>query len=197
MCGRYYVDDETSKEIRKLLEQLDAKFQENKRKRGEIFPTNVAPVLIGNNGNVEPELFTWGFPNYKGNGVIINARAETIIEKRMFRESILSRRCIVISNGFYEWDNSKNKIYFSLREEQPVYMAGIYNTFNGNNKFVIITTAANQSMRDVHDRMPLIIEQNNIEKWIFEDKETNHMLKSTPPLLERRADYIQNQLDLF
>ncbi len=197
MCGRYYVDDETSKEIRKILEQIDAKFQENKRKRGEIAPTNYAPVLIESKGNIKPDLFAWGFPGFQNKGVIINARAETAFQKKMFQESLLSRRCIIPANGFYEWDSSKNKIYFTMKNPEPIYMAGIYNTFEGDNRFVILTTEANQSMIDVHNRMPLILEKNMIEPWIMENAMTDEILHMQPPMLDREAEYMQSRLELF
>lgn len=197
MCGRYYIDDETSREIRKLLEQLDAKFQGRKSKRGDIVPTNQAPVLIGSNNMIEPDLFVWGFPNFKSSGVIINARSETALEKKMFRESLMSRRCIIPANGFFEWNNNKEKNYFTQPDSDILYMAGIYNTFKEESKFVILTTSANLSMVDVHNRMPLILQKEQINSWLFEDDKIQTLLKQVPISLERKTEYEQTKLDLY
>lgn len=186
MCGRYYVDDETSREIRKILEQIDAKYENNSRKSGEIFPTNTAPILAAYQESIEPELAVWGFPNYNNKGVLINARAETALEKKTFRESLFSRRCIIPCNGFYEWDSSKQKFYFQNREE-ILYMAGIYNYYQEECRFVILTTAANESMIDIHHRMPVVLEPNEVEEWILNNNSTSRILRQIPPLLTRTA----------
>lgn len=185
MCGRYYVDDETSREIRKILEQIDAKYTNNNRKSGEIFPTNQAPVLAAFNKEVEPELSVWGFPNFNKKGVLINARAETALEKKTFRESIVSRRCVIPSTGFFEWDSNKKKFLFQGKEDEILYMAGIYNFFNEECRFVILTTAANESMEEVHDRMPVVLKKDDVEKWILDSNSTSRILNQVPPLLMR------------
>lgn len=197
MCGRYYIDDETSREIRKLLAQLDAKFQGRKSKRGDIAPTNQAPILIGSNNEIQPDLFTWGFPNFKGSGVIINAKSETAFEKKMFRESLLSRRCIIPANGFYEWNKNKEKIYFTQPDSDIIYMAGIYNTFKDECRFVILTTGANLSMANVHDRMPLILQKDQLQPWLFDQVQTPELLKQVPVALDKKAEYEQTELPLF
>ncbi|QHQ61920.1 SOS response-associated peptidase [Anaerocolumna sedimenticola] len=185
MCGRYYVDDETSREIRKILEQLDAKYENNKRKSGEIFPTDTAPILAAYGKNIEPELSVWGFPNYYKKGVLINARAESVLDKKTFRESVFSRRCVIPSSGFYEWDRNKKKFLFKREESETLYMAGLYNFFNEECRFVILTTQANQSMNDIHDRMPVVLEKEEIEQWIMDNNSTSRILNQVPPVLAR------------
>ena len=65
MCGRYYVDDETSKEIEKIIAELDKKYSNQEYKKGEIFPTNDVPILVAKDKKIEPDLLKWGFPNFK------------------------------------------------------------------------------------------------------------------------------------
>lgn len=187
MCGRYYVDDDTSREIRKILEQIDAKYENNKRKPGEIFPTNTAPILAAFGQEVEPELSVWGYPNFYKKGVLINARAETALEKKTFRESILSRRCVIPSSGFYEWDSDKHKFLFKRKEEEILYMAGIYNFFQEECRFVILTTAANESMEDIHNRMPVVLTKEEVEPWILDNNYTSKILQQVPPALMHSA----------
>lgn len=197
MCGRYYIDDETSKEIEKILQDIDKKNSGKSYKTGEIFPTDTVPILVAQKDDIIPDLFTWGFPNFKSSGVIINARSETAFDRNMFRESLLSRRCIIPANGFYEWNNNKEKIYFTQPGSNIIYLAGVYNAFNEENRFVILTTNANGSIADVHDRMPLILQREELQPWLFDSNQTQNFLKQIPTVLERKSDYEQITFDFI
>lgn len=85
----------------------------------------------------------WGFPQYQKKGLLINARAETVLEKKMFRESVLHRRCVIPARQFYEWDAEKNKAAFREKNESVMFMAGFYNRFSDGDRFIILTTGAN------------------------------------------------------
>jgi hypothetical protein len=77
----------------------------------------------------------WGFPNFRSkSGVIINARAETALDKKTFRESLLSRRCVIPSTGFFEWTKTGAKKKYLFREtgKSLLYMAGIYNDYGND-----------------------------------------------------------------
>jgi putative SOS response-associated peptidase YedK len=188
MCGRYNFTVEQSDELREIIEKLNAKIHGKEYKSGEIFPTNQVPLLIGDNKEPTPVLSTWGFPKFNSKGVIINARSETAFEKKTFRESLVNRRCIIPSSGFYEWDSEKRKFLFKLEGSGALYMAGIYNIYQDELRFVILTTEANESMRDVHNRMPLVIPRNEIDTWILDDKATNDIIHRVPPMLVRTVD---------
>ncbi len=177
MCGRYTLFlEEDKEEIKKILEYLKDHPQKAKMKTGEIFPTNLAPLIM-NNKEKQYDILQWGF---KFQSLIINARAETIFEKRSFMEPIKNQRCLIPATGFYEWDKNKNKYHFTLEEEQPLYMAGIYR----KNHFVIITTKANESIEKIHDRMPVIISENNHQDWLFDNKATLALLNQKEPSLK-------------
>jgi putative SOS response-associated peptidase YedK len=184
MCGRYYVDDETSREIRKILEQLDSDFSAGTINKGEIFPTANVPILAGKNNIIEPVIYKWGFPGFNNKGVLINARAETVTEKKTFRESIFNRRCIIPANGFYEWDKAKSKFYFQKKDSDIIYMAGFFQNFKEDTRFMILTTGANDSMSDIHHRMPLILEDNQLSDWIFENQAVEFILNKVSPKLK-------------
>ncbi len=185
MCGRYNFTVEESDEIREILEKLNAKIHSSKVKTGEIFPTNQVPILIGEENQASPSLSIWGFPKFDGKGVIINARSETAFEKRTFRDSVINRRCIIPSTGFYEWDREKRKHLFRLEGSSALYMAGLYSYYQGEMRFVILTTGANEFIKDIHHRMPLVIPKNEIETWILDDMATSHILHKVPPKLNR------------
>ncbi|HOA20327.1 MAG TPA: SOS response-associated peptidase family protein, partial [Sedimentibacter sp.] len=101
MCGRYYIDID-NEEFKKILEEAQRNIYEN-FKGGEIFPTNIAPIYIEDDNKIKPLLAKWGFPKWDGKGVIINARAETLNEKLMFKKLSSSNRCIVPASFYYEW----------------------------------------------------------------------------------------------
>ena len=198
MCGRYYVDDETAREIEKLIRQVNEKMNKAENihlQAGDIHPSEVAPVIAADHNDLCYKWQRWGFPGFHGKQLIFNARSESALEKKMFKESAEHRRVVVPATWFYEWNKNKEKNIF-YREKQPVlYMAGLYNLYQDEDRFVILTTAANESMKPVHDRMPLLLERDEIEKWLFEDSQTENLLHKTPALLERRADF--EQMSLF
>jgi len=183
MCGRYLIDDEAYADILQILHDLNAAkdrvYSENipagELTRGEVFPTNIAPVIE----NGEIVAVKWGFPHWKNTGVIINARSETALEKRMFGKPLRERRCVIPSSGFYEWgDNSghspgrkrKSKYLFRRPGEHMLYMAGMIGTFRDAfgeeySAFTILTTAANENVAPIHDRMPVILAADEIDPW--------------------------------
>jgi len=191
MCGRYtFFTDKELQEVDDIIEQISNDIQLENMKTGEIFPTNVVPVFLSEQDAVVPRLMVWGFPNFRNKGVIINARSETAREKKLFGSSLERRRCVVPSTGFYEWDPEKKKYLFNMPDSQMLYMAGIYNPFDGENRFVILTTEANRSMTEVHNRMPVIIPKDRIKDWIEDFNKTDDLLlREQPGLVKRIADY--------
>ncbi|MFR6327395.1 MAG: hypothetical protein ACLUOI_00100 [Eisenbergiella sp.] len=81
MCGRYYINDETAKEIEKLIRQINDSLLLACKER-DVYPSGKAPVLIGQNDRMLAEEFTWGFPGFDKKSVIFNARSETALERR-------------------------------------------------------------------------------------------------------------------
>ena len=183
MCGRYALYAEGNEELRKILDSTEGEF-----KTGEIFPTDRAPILIRQNGIIRPRAVAWGFPGSRGKGIIINARAETVTEKTMFRRCLEGQRCIIPSSGFFEWshDGEKVKYQFNLPGSGILYMAGLYQIFDGESRFVIITTAANKSMIQVHNRMPVVLGKGEKGLWIGSPKEAARVLTEVPPMLLRK-----------
>ncbi|WP_085833486.1 SOS response-associated peptidase [Clostridium merdae] len=187
MCGRYVLfSDPEMAEIREIIEEVQRKHQEIKT--GEIFPTNKVPVLIQEDGKITPEAVKWGFPNIHNKGTVINARAETAPEKPMFRRSLETKRCIIPSCGFFEWSHSgtKTKYQFNLPEKEALYMAGLYNDFNGERRFTILTTAANQSIADIHNRMPVVLTHIEIDQWLESYQGALDILQTDRPKLVKR-----------
>ena len=209
MCGRFYVDEGTAREIERVIRGVDLRMQ--KMRTGDIYPSQSAGILTCHNQQKNPlsagpaaenspalELneMRWGFPQYQKKGLLINARAETALERKTFRESVLHRRCVIPVRQFYEWDSDKNKVTF-FREDRPVlFMAGFYNRFQDEVRFIILTTQANAAVSPVHNRMPLVLENGELEDWVYGDKFTEYALHKTPPELWREQEYEQQSLIL-
>jgi putative SOS response-associated peptidase YedK len=205
LCGRYNIDDaEDIYEMREIMKEVYDRYQNTyelaSMKTGEIFPTNVAPVIAAHDLNKAQEqkqtekrtvrLMKWGFPRYGSTGVIINARAETALEKAMFRSSLLLRRCVIPSTGFFEWkkdtdSGKKVKCLIRYKDNPMLYMAGFFNTFTDKNGFpvnsyVILTAEANSTVSQIHDRMPVIISREKLDLWIFDDLAFSDILSQKP-----------------
>ena len=105
------------------------------------------------------------------------------MEKPTFRESVATRRCLLPSTGFFEWDQDKRKYLFRLPGEPLFYMAGLYDRRSGEECYCILTTGANESMSQIHDRMPLIIPKEYIAEWLMNPFSADRILGSVPPAL--------------
>lgn len=207
MCSRYYIDDDTLDEVSGLL--TGRKSSGLKWTAGDVHPSETAPIIMRRNAGIWLDEMKWGFPQYSGKGLFINARAETALQKKTFCESVLHRRCVIPARHFYELpkypaesaggrfcrrDASKNKVTFLRENGSTLYMAGFYNLIEDEIRFIILTTQANSSVSPVHDRMPLILEKENVEDWICDGEQTQAFLQRTPVPLQRTQEYEQQSL---
>ena len=196
MCGRYYVDDETAREIERLVREVDQKMK--LPRVGDISPSQSAVVLTGKTDAraLRAEEMFWGFPGYgdSKSKLLINARQETVTERKTFRDSVLHRRCIIPARHFYEWDPDKNQVTFRSADRPILYMAGFYQLFQEQEHFIILTTEANASIREVHDRMPLLLAEEELLDWVYEEGHLAQALQKIPPRLARYQEYEQQSL---
>lgn len=164
MCGRYvFWEDETDEEFQKIVYELHEKHPDLDLGSGEIAPSERAPVLVG---DLQPELFTWGYPGFAGGRLLINARAETASSKKTFQESLYRRRCLVPATGFFEWSADRRMHLFRPRGGGALYLAGLYQPGQPEPRFVIVTTQANASVSSVHPRMPLLVPESKRREWL-------------------------------
>ena len=99
----------------------------------------------------------------------MNARAETVNQKPTFRDAFRNRRCLIIADGFYEWQASPSgKLPFriTLRDGQTFAFAGVWQEVDGVLAYTIITTRPNEIVSPIHDRMPVILSQEQHEQWL-------------------------------
>lgn len=195
MCGRFFIDSDTARELEKNIRIANDSFRKG-HYVGDIHPTETAPVISFLQGNLFAENKKWGFPGFDSKKVIFNARAESVLEKKMFRESVLRRRIVIPAAGFYEWNRQKEKVTFrsSIKEQPILYMAGFYNKYGNEDHFVILTTGANDSIADVHERMPLLLKYQELEEWIRDEKRLEEFLHSEPHGLKREMEFEQQTL---
>ena len=193
MCGRYYVDDEMRQEIKEVVKGLDYRIQMETR-QNEQYPTGRAAVIWQEEKQPVLSDMAWGFLKSMKTGVIYNARSETVLEKQLFSDSVKHRRCLIPARGFYEWDRQKNKHTFKRLDGKVMFMAGAWNYDQEERRFVIITTKANDSVIKVHDRMPLVIETDEIDSWLYDGERTGVLLQKSPLDICRTAGYLQETL---
>ncbi len=191
MCGRFYINNEVISLIKKL--KNDSEFS-CEISPCDILPSQTAWVIIKDSNNFGARKIEWGFKN-ASSGLIINVRSETVFQKKMFCKAVEKRRCVIPSSGFYEWSAEKEKFRFYRKDKDILFMAGIYDTDESGERFAVLTTEANLSVLGIHDRMPLILEKNQVRKWLGKNDEYKEILAQTPVELNRKSDY--EQLKLF
>ena len=149
MCGRYQFSVGRSEDLLRIArdtQRLSGEGAQPPLPDGDVCPAQRAPVLVSRGGKVVSELQTWGLPGPNGR-LIINARAETVTQKSLFRRSIAARRCVVPATAFYERDAARRAYTFSL-PDSPLWLAGIYDNVDGEDRFVILTPRFTPSCTD-------------------------------------------------
>lgn len=175
MCGRYgflLTGDLTWRrfEIESAPQRASSRYN--------IAPSQEAPVITRNSPK-KAQMMQFGllpFWTHENKGYVINARAETIFEKTMFKKSVAERRCLIPASFFFEWQRTpeiKIPFAFKVTDEDVFSFAGIYNENEIGGKkilsFAIITTVPNSIMKPVHDRMPVILSREEEDEWLDPD----------------------------
>ncbi len=188
MCGRFHFGAEPSDERVKKIVSLMERDYPGEYKTGEIFPGDTVPAVIGEGGRLRHVPGTFGFPGFNGGRLLINARAETAEQKPTFAQALRERRAILPADGFYEWshDGKKTKYLFTLNESRTIYLCGIYKNIDGRCHFVILTRPANESMIDVHDRMPVIASAEQVRPYLTDLNAARQILAEANPMLRRQ-----------
>lgn len=178
MCGRYtFYTEREIQDLEELLKDLEDELDQEKIRKGDIYPSERAPVVVAPK---KPKVMTWGFPGFQGKGLIINARSETAVEKPMFRKAMAESRCLIPATGYYEWDENKKKFLFTQPEGGLLYMAGLYRPWEGVERFVILTREAEGEARKIHSRMPLLIPKDLQEEWLLDPVAARKIILDAP-----------------
>ena len=182
MCGRYVITS-TPEAIRALFRYRE---QPNFPPRYNVAPTQPVPVVRLVDGKRSFALMRWGLiPSWvkdaKTFPLLINARGESALDKPAFRNAMRRRRCLIPTDGFYEWQargtsGPKRPHFVRARRDAdgkapPLAFAGLWETWTGPNgeeidTAAIITTGANRTLAALHDRMPVFVPKEAFDLWL-------------------------------
>jgi putative SOS response-associated peptidase YedK len=191
MCGRYTLSQSEESiaaafgitAIPKLLPRYN------------IAPTQPVPtVLLRNESQRQLQLLHWGLiPSWAKDpsmgAKMINARAETIAEKPSFRSAFRRRRCLIVADGFYEWqrrDKRKQPYYFRVGAGELFAFAGLWEHWQNAagdeiESCTIVTTDPNDLMQSIHDRMPVILHPQDYDRWLDPATDSSRLLELLRP----------------
>ena len=181
MCGRF-TNRLTWREIVALYRlTAPATPERNLPARYNICPTQMIDAAIERDGKRELVPMRWGLiPSWwtktaKETPATFNARAETVAEKPMFRSAFKRTRCLIPASGYYEWKKTptgKQPYYISAVDGAPLSLAGLWDEWHDREtskpvkSCTIIVTGANEFARQVHDRMPVIVDPTQFGPWL-------------------------------
>jgi len=189
MCGRFVG-------FRKL-EELEKYFRIDKSDVKVTANYNIAPsqnilAIVRQDQENVLDLYHWGLVPFWAKDIsignkLINARGETVASKPSFRNAFKKRRCLILSDGFYEWksiEGKKQPVFLTLPDEKPFAFAGLWEKWNDKGKLdenyfscTIITMPASDSVSPVHHRMPAIIKPEKYDAWLDPDNQETNVLK--------------------
>jgi putative SOS response-associated peptidase YedK len=189
MCGRFTLRTPA----RDLVEVFELLREPELSPRYNIAPTQNVAVIRQEGKHHELSLMRWGLvpawsKDPKAGPPLINARSETIATKPSFRTAFKRRRCLIPADGFYEWQkrpDSRTKIphYIRMAKNRVFAFAGLWETWHGKegadvDSCTIVTTEANELMRPLHDRMPVILPEEQFADWLDPKNENVERLES-------------------
>ena len=180
MCGRKTL----SKDIASIIKEMDIEEWEahNYKPNYNIAPTDFSPVIV-NDGKKKTKMMRWGLipawsKNEKIGSKMINARLETVLEKPSFSSLVHNKRCIVIADGYYEWAKPDNQPYYIFDKKNKILpLAGLWTSWKYSNSitlftYTVITTTPANNIKNIHNRMPLVLKPRVMEKWLDYNKFT-------------------------
>ncbi len=183
MCGRYtlYQTGELSDRFKVDQKETEALYEDLKQ-RYNISPTQILPTVVEKDDKRHLELMRWGFmpvwakkPGDVFKYKTFNARSEEIFDKATWKNAIRHSRCLVPSNGFYEWRDTptgKQPFFIRPKDQELFAFAGLYRTWKDPadgmewGTYSIITTSPNQEMESIHKRMPVILKPKDETRWL-------------------------------
>lgn len=188
MCGRFTLTVDPA-DLQDVFENFT--FPSMHAPRFNIAPSQ--PILaIPNDDKAIADFFIWGLiPMWAKDPAIgnrlINARGETLSEKPSFRGSYRHKRCLILADGFYEWKSlagkkTKTPYYIHMRDRKPFALAGLWDHWESPDgssirSCTIITTAPNELMQSIHDRMPVILHPRDFNRWLDPAPQTPEKLQ--------------------
>lgn len=204
MCGRFTITIDLEDLREYLVDHYDITElkSEFELPRYNIAPTQDVITIINDGSKNRVGLLKWGLippfaKDEKIGASMINAKSETLMEKPSFRSSFQTKRCVILADSFYEWkreENKKTPMRIGLNNNQIFPMAGLWSTFTRPDgtkihSTTIITTHANELMSEIHDRMPVILDDQAVATWLNPRIQDLNMLSKMLKPYESKAMY--------
>jgi putative SOS response-associated peptidase YedK len=200
MCGRYTLTTSVDVlaeefEITSLLPEVPARYN--------VAPTQEVAAVLVDDDERHLEMLKWGLiPSWADDpsmgSRMINARSETAAEKPSFRGAFKKRRCLIVADGFYEWqkvNGGKQPYYIRMEDGSPFAFAGLWESWDKYGEEIrsctILTTEANHLVGEVHHRMPVILPPENYEVWLDPD------MREAEPLLDLLRPYPDEEMEAY
>jgi putative SOS response-associated peptidase YedK len=197
MCGRFFLKESIEMDEEFGVEERTIELYSN----FNVAPMQTTPIIVRNSPN-HYELMRWGLvPFWAKDPAIgnrmINARSETIAEKPSFRNALKSRRCIVPASGFFEWKGEgKEKVPYLIHPTREKYFgfAGLYETWKNPETgeelktYTIITTASTGKMKTLHERIPVMLDDQGRDQWLDKEAEIEKVLDLLHPAPDTTYD---------
>jgi putative SOS response-associated peptidase YedK len=180
MCGRFTL--KTPERVK--FDTLNAFDADILVPRYNIAPSQNVIAIRERDSAREAALLRWGLIPFwsKEPKGFINARAETLEEKAAFNDSFLKRRCLIPADGFYEWERNgkiSQPYYFQMKDQAPFAFAAIWDRWKSEGEWItscaIVTTTANEVLKPIHHRMPVIIGPESYDLWLTDDPRVAHL----------------------
>lgn len=167
MCGRYEFLL-TKKELMDYYEIEEVETDLDINESVEVFPSQICPVILENK---RLATFKWGLDEAWAKRAIINSRLETADQKKTTAQAFAQRRCIIPISAFFEWNSDKDKIKIGMADPKIISLAGLFNYYQTEEGqtyagFSILTKDANPQMKAIHDRMPVILPETFIDRYL-------------------------------
>jgi putative SOS response-associated peptidase YedK len=194
MCGRYTLTDPDPRLLRfRFGLTEEAKIEQEPRYN--VAPTDpVLAVRLNDAGEREPGVLRWGLiPHFaepeKFDRLLINARAETVAEAQVFRDAFETHRCLIVADGFYEWraeETGKKPVWITRPSREPFAFAGLWARSkrpdgSAVHSCAIVTCEPGEVVAPIHDRMPVILEQEAEAAWLDPDTSAADLLALLAP----------------
>jgi putative SOS response-associated peptidase YedK len=213
MCGRFVAATDEEGVTRFFL--VDARVGEQVAPSWNVAPTHPVRAVVEDDDRRLLVTLRWGLvPRWADDpriaGRLINARAETVLDKPAFRDAVIRRRCIIPADGFYEWQVGRSgaRVPYFVHGDAPLAFAGLWEAWRDPTRpdapllrtCTILTRPAQGSLRFLHDRMPLLLQPGAWDTWLdpgMRDRsEVRHLLRGgTAPLSARRVSPDVNHVD--
>jgi putative SOS response-associated peptidase YedK len=188
MCGRYTLTDPDPRLLRFRF-GLTESAEIEQEPRYNVAPTDpVLAIRLNGEGVREPGVLRWGLiPHYADpetfDRLLINARAETVDEAPAFRDAFQTHRCLIVADGFYEWragETGKNPVWITRPSRELFAFAGLWararrEDGSSIHSCAIVTSEPGEVVAPIHDRMPVILEQDAEDRWLDPEAGSDHL----------------------